>query len=418
MRRMPSGAYSVLLLVCLAISCTSSRPFEPGRNADREGAAQAHTLQSGCTPSFSLDGGWLGGDAAYSIALPYTERSLWLFGDTFVGEPGAVDRHGAHFIHNSIGISRCLPDGSWTIEYFWGSDEGGQPRAFFQAAEEGRYVWPFDGFVHAGLLYVGLLEVEPAEPQGPLGLPFRAVGMYLARIDNYLEDPAEWRLLLTRVSASASVLPASAMVSDDAFAYFYTFGREGSTRHPRGLVRLRLSELEADWEDLPAALEYLADSGGWRPGIEGEDARLLMEDDASEMSVRFHPRLGKWLAVYNFPRLAEDTDSSPVEIPGRDVYLRVAARPAGPWSAPLVIHRIPEAAAAGESGVFCYAAKEHAQFATQERILVTYVCNLRPIAGRNGMQTLERLLGNLGIYYPIAISLPPPQLEGTWPASE
>ena len=47
-----------------------------------------------CLPSFPDKDGWYGGDGAYSITLD-KERTLWLFGDTFVSrEAGRKDRIG------------------------------------------------------------------------------------------------------------------------------------------------------------------------------------------------------------------------------------------------------------------------------------------------------------------------------------
>ena len=37
-------------------------------------------------PDFPYSGGWLGGDAAYSIAID-PRTTLWLFGDSFVASP-------------------------------------------------------------------------------------------------------------------------------------------------------------------------------------------------------------------------------------------------------------------------------------------------------------------------------------------
>src|SRR5262245_33415350 len=57
-----------------------------------------------CWPSFPYQQGWLGGDGAYSVPLG-PSRTLWLFGDTFVGGPEQRDRAGAQFVHNSIALS-------------------------------------------------------------------------------------------------------------------------------------------------------------------------------------------------------------------------------------------------------------------------------------------------------------------------
>ena len=124
-----------------------------------------------CWPSFPYRDGWLGGDAAYSIPLD-AERSLWLFGDTFVGEPGQLDRRGASFIHNSIGLSHCGSDGTWAMEYHWSRDSDGVPHAFIDRGRPGAWWWLFDGFLHEGRLYIGLLEVEKSAPSGPLAMPF------------------------------------------------------------------------------------------------------------------------------------------------------------------------------------------------------------------------------------------------------
>ena len=44
------------------------------------------SARSQALPSFPYENGWLGADAAYSIPLG-SGKSLWLFGDTFVGGP-------------------------------------------------------------------------------------------------------------------------------------------------------------------------------------------------------------------------------------------------------------------------------------------------------------------------------------------
>ena len=70
--------------------------------------------QAACLPSFPYKDGWLGGDAAYSVRLG-DGRSLWLFGDTFVGKPGASDRKGAAMIANSVALSTCGVSGKVSI---------------------------------------------------------------------------------------------------------------------------------------------------------------------------------------------------------------------------------------------------------------------------------------------------------------
>src|SRR5258706_2064860 len=60
-------------------------------------------------PEFNYTDGWLGADDAYSVPLTSTE-SLWLFGDTFVGNSEANLRSQATTKgRNRTGVSRCLP---------------------------------------------------------------------------------------------------------------------------------------------------------------------------------------------------------------------------------------------------------------------------------------------------------------------
>ena len=63
----------VLLLLSISLCACSTFPT-PRPAAD---------FSSRCLPSFPDQEGWYGGDGAYSIKLD-NQRTLWLFGDTFV----------------------------------------------------------------------------------------------------------------------------------------------------------------------------------------------------------------------------------------------------------------------------------------------------------------------------------------------
>ena len=154
-QRAPAGLTHLLglAIVLPVISCATLDPEEK--------------IASCGPPSFPYAAGWLGGDAAYSIPIS-AGKSVWLFGDTFVGAPDQQTRKGASLVHNSIAISECLPSGEWKIEYSWGREEDGAHRAFLDTGQNEIYWWLFDGFLYEDRLYLGLLEVEPSEPRGPL----------------------------------------------------------------------------------------------------------------------------------------------------------------------------------------------------------------------------------------------------------
>ncbi len=87
-------------------------------------------------PVFPYSQGWLGADDAYSIPLA-PGKSLWLFGDTFVGGPNTKLRTQAKtMVHNSIGISTCERGKNCKIRYYWRNPEAAMPRSFFDTGRE------------------------------------------------------------------------------------------------------------------------------------------------------------------------------------------------------------------------------------------------------------------------------------------
>jgi hypothetical protein len=367
-----------------------------------------------CAPSFPYQDGWLGGDAAYSVPLSDGE-SLWLFGDSFVAANEQRDRRGSFFIHNSVGLSRCDRNGQWRIDYAWGRDPDGNPGAFLERNSSDGWWWLFDGFMHHERLYLGLLEVEKSSPQGNLQLPFAFTGFHLGRIANPRDPPKNWQVDVIALASQPSqprLLPASSLVVSDDHLYLFSFVDRADGSHPRGLTRLPLRALDGRARDLSGSIETLTTDGSWKPGLDVDDARILMNDNATEMSVRFHAGLGRWLAIYNYPDVGEDF---PEERPSDAVWLRSATNIAGPWSDRQLLYRIPELTPSDTRGrdpnTGCYAAKEHPQFASGNDITFTYVCNLFTGREQDPMSILQRLLLDMRLYRPIPVSLELPPLH-------
>ncbi|MCP5057652.1 MAG: DUF4185 domain-containing protein [bacterium] len=366
---------------------------------------------SRCEPAFPFRQGWLGGDAAFSVPLG-GHRSLWLFGDTFVGEPGQASRRGARFIHNSIALSECDSEGQWSIDYRWGTGPDGAT-AFFDRGEAGKWWWLFDGFSYGGHLYVGLLEAEATLPRGPLAMPFGFTGVELARISNPEEDPSVWQFERLRLSRSPLALPASAMVAHGAHVYFFTFLDRQARSYPRILVRLPLASLDSGADDLEPSLETLTTDGHWQPGFHPLAARIIMEDDATEMSVHFLPSEGVWLALYSYPSVKGDF---PEQRPSDRVWFRTAASLSGPWSPRRPLFQVPELDPNGVDDVdphtACYAAKAHPQLSVPGSVVFTYVCNLFAGPGGDVGVLLDRLVEDLEVYRPIPVEVDlPPDLS-------
>jgi hypothetical protein len=377
--------------------------------------------QAECLPVFPDQAGWYGGDAAYSVPLPGVDgrTSLWLFGDSFVQRPDSGEGRQYPFVHNSIAVSHCSAGGKWSLDYFWGRDHEGLPRAFFAPdpdagwvrrtlEETGRfpYYWLFDGFVAHDVLFVGLLRVVEAEPRGPFALPFRLLGMDLARIENFRKTPQDWQILISTLSENLVAFPGSAFVISGNFVYPFAFIDRGDGRTHRILSRLDLEALELWQPDLSSRLETLATDSRWKLGFTPDHAMILMDDDASEMSVHFDSKREAWIAVYSqLDHNADQRDAEPVVI-------RRAQQLEGPWSAPEILFEIPEMAldASGQRdrNLFCYAAKAHPQFAAQGQLLITYVCNLFASNPTQTLEVLRRLQETPDLYRARALRVPIP----------
>ncbi|HEY8494037.1 MAG TPA: DUF4185 domain-containing protein [Myxococcota bacterium] len=385
---------ALLLLAALAAGAPGCATL-PGFAAD---------AQQACWPRFPYRDGWLGGDGAWSVPLSRT-RSLWLFGDTFVGRPDQHDRVGAQLVHNSLGVSECR-NGRFAIEYVWGRGPDGAPRAFLEKPDGAGWWWPFGGFLHEGALYLGLLEVEGAPPRGPLGLPFRLRGSALARVSNPRDPPHRWRIQILPLARDAGAHPVSAFAIAEPYLYLFGFLDRPDGRSPRILARLPLAALAARAPDLPGALETWAGAQGWLPGFRPDQAAIVMDDDATEMSVRHHPESGRWLALYGHP--APD-GPFPARAPSDAIYLRSAPAPEGPWSERRLVFRVPELAPDGAAPpdlhTACYAAKEQPQFSRPGSLTFTYVCNLFAGPDQDPWPILARLQRRMELYRPIAASV-------------
>ena len=358
--------------------------------------------QVACWPLFPYVEGWLGADGAYSVPLS-RGQSLWLFGDTFVGIPGQANRMGAQFINNSVAVSDCDSGGRFSIRYFWGRSADGSARAFFHR-EGGGWWWPFGAFRHAERLYVGLLEVEAAPPAGALGVNFTLTGASLARIETRGDDPTAWRIEVLPLSKGADAFPLSALVVHASHLYLFAF--LGGSEQPRLLTRLPLASLEGAAANPGAALETLAGDGRWLPGLRAEEARILMDDDASEMTVHFHASLGRWLALYSFPELSGDF---PATRPSDAVWVRTAEALEGPWSERHLVFRVPELAEGpchpGTRTPVATARRSSRSSPRPGSLTFTYVCNLFSGVGSEPNAILERLLRKMDLYRPVAATV-------------
>ncbi len=341
----------------------------------------ASGAQHACRPDFPLQDGWLGGDGVYSIPLSDTD-SLWLFGDSFIGDGTADTRKDAALISNSLALSRCI-EGEWTISYHWKKNDGA-PAAYFvppdavKSADGHKSVryWPLDGIYHEGVLTLFLMRVETVDPTSPLG--FAITGTDLVRIGNPTAPPRTWHMRIHPLARVPALTGSGILRRDNHLLLMTPLEGRDYPDHPVILTRLPLDQLD----DAAPAIETLMPDGAWRAGIAAGTGARVIPQAASEMSVDIDPRGDGFVAVH----------MDPTPFSSR-IMLRRAPVLEGPWSDMVPLFSVGDAGHDHDDGVFCYAGKAHEQFRKPggEALLVTYACNaLR----------FEALLDDLGLYIP------------------
>jgi len=346
----------------------------------------AETHHFDCTPAFPFQQQWQGADAAYSIPLQ-DGRVVWVFGDTLYGDRRIVTGEEPQMVHNTIGISTCK-EGKWKIDYTIKRDAKGGYDSFFKPQKsDGTYYWALDGVEYKNELWITLLCVRNAPNSNAFALGFEICGTDLAHVTGLDGDAQNWKVAyFPLVSEGVHANPSASTVIEGDYLYIYTL-YEKETR-PQILTRIPLKGLD----DPKKNLQYLGSDDQWHDGIEPTKAKTIMKTGASEMSVRYHPELKKWIAVMVDPQIFSDK-----------VILRTSPSMIGPWPDGEVIYRIPilqKSDPKYDPDTFCYAGKEHPEFERPGELLFTYVCNtMKP----------NKLVAETNVYFPQVVRMPMPE---------
>jgi Domain of unknown function (DUF4185) len=305
---------------------------------------------------FDREEGWTGADGAYSVALG-EDRTLWLFGDTWIGKIRDGRHVDASLINNSVAVQKGTDPATATVRFYYRHANDGRPESFIRPTDGKCWFWMYDGILAPDGLYLFLIELERAEPSG-----FRLVGTWLAQIPNPTDAPTDWHIRLKRIpwarfSPSGDLFFGSAILEDGGF--YYIFGIDEVVRngwHDKFMIVARVPKGHL-W-DLDQ-WRFHGD-GKWKPDL-GSLTRLCGEM-ANEYSVSYLERLGQYVAVYTEEGISDFT------------VARKAPTPYGPWSSPIRLYTCPEAA--WGPSIICYAAKGHPSLSSRPDVLiVSYVAN-------------------------------------------
>lgn len=320
---------------------------------------------------FRDDPRWRGSDDAYSIPLD-GDRTLWMFGDTFVSRPGRATRVDSYFIRNSVAVQTGRDPRTATMDFAWrGTDEA--PADFLPGEGPGtdaEWLWPVHGAYQDGrlLLFAMACDLPPGGDAGdPLGISFRVTGWRAFTVDNAAQPPVRWRLepVTARPDTGGGILGTAALV-EDGLLYLWSM-RAGTAQ----LARVPLDV--AVKGDL-GQLEWWAGGAEWVPGV-------------ARAAVALTPALTE----FTVHRLADGrlclVDVTPLHGADAAVCVRWADRPEGPWTDREPAYVIPEGTRAD---AFVYAGKAHPE-QHGDGLVVTYASNGRDLAA---------LYADESLYYP------------------
>ncbi len=319
-------------------------------------------------------GGWIAGDATYSIALP-DGRTLWLFGDTFLGEvnPDNSIKSGSEFIRNSA----VIQDGDSLNTLHGGTSS--DPSDFIPTQHpDSTWYWPEHGLVEDDTLRIFVAKFREAD-NGTPGFNFEHAGNDMA----LFTYPGLQFLHATPILASEvnGVLYGDRILVDTTHTYIY--GRRSdpdyNIPYPHVARTLNGTVRDQNWK--------FHEGSGWSADP-ASTTRIHSFQVSQQYSVSTYR--GKYIL------LTQDIWLSP------EIFSFTAPTPAGPWSNQRLLYTTPET---GE-GMFTYNAYVHPQFDRNREMLVSYNVN----------GDFWSIFNNVEIYRPRFIRIPYMNLDyAFWP---
>jgi len=345
---LPVSRLVIVLLLLLSSAC---RPHLPQFTVE--------TLPRYEAP-FQRSTGWTGGDGVFSVRLD-SNRILWLFGDTFIGEVKDGRHINAVLVNNTIAVQTGKEPSQAAIGFLHGRTTQGTPAAFLQPADGVGWFWPYHGVRTKEGLFLFLIQVERTD--GPPGFDFRTVATWLGIVSNPDDPPDRWLFQQQKLpwSNENRLFGSSVLLKGDDCYIFGTLDEISGGVRKKQLILARV----------PAT--RILDFNQWRFYANGEwvaevdRAGHLGENVANEFSVSFQPAINRYLMLYTQDSLSEY------------MVFRLAPELHGPWGEPIRFYRCPEAEWAPR--IFCYAAKGHPEISlSPEELIVTYTTNSMDLA--------------------------------------
>lgn len=316
---------------------------------------------------FQRTNGWLGADVAYSVPLG-SDRTLWLFGDTFVGQIRDGKRTSAKMIHSSIAIQRFGDE----PQFYYPMDKKREPQSFIESPGPRTYFWLSDGVRTRQGLYIFMQQVQWLNDSA---WGFKCVGTWLVTVQNPDTSPARWiiskqKLPFVRTTDGQDLVLGCEILKSGNYIYIYGYSNHTNSSADKNLILVRAPE---DDSGNPASWEF--DSNGtWTKDI--DKITTIFSGAGAEGSVSWQPFLKKFVYIYSDGIWGS-------------ILMRTAGAPEGPWSAPVKLYQCPDMKFSPK--VFCYAAKGHPELGTKNELLISYAAN---------SDSLSEVMNDIRLYWP------------------
>ncbi|WP_213527092.1 DUF4185 domain-containing protein [Paenibacillus cisolokensis] len=360
------------------------------------------------TNLFHRSCGWSGADGIYSIPLHACERNgtannartLFLFGDTFIGEVDKTSdrRISPVIINNTAAVLDGGKPRPEAVQFVWRRDDEGNPASLFVPATpkasqiEGAYYWLQDGIVVGNMFYCFPMIIGP-NPDGPEGFQFAVHG--IARVSAPVDEDglrydeniqADTDLYYEAANGRTTYFGAAFMALTESAGtanpdgHIYIYGLQNGASGP-AMVVARVPEAR------------FADFAAWRfwNGAEWTAEKEQVVPIADEISCEFSvtPMSDQWEGAA-YAVVFQEAGAGL----GNRLSMYVGASPVGPFADPIRLYACAEPDEG--KGIYVYNAKAHPHLSRPGELLASYNVNTT---------SMDMHMQHAGIYRPRFVNI-------------
>lgn len=295
-----------------------------------------------------VNGGWLASDATISLLLP-DGKTLWLFGDCFVGEKSGafgIEKSTSTFINNAA----IIDDGNILTTYYGGTTQN--PSSLIPKDGDNIF-WPEHATIENDTIKIFAIKII-FEDTGIPGFNFRVGRTHLAsfkypEMKHISTDPVEY------ITDSTMRFGTHVLKRDD---FTYIFGKKdtliGGFKYPLPMLARVENSVSEPWE-------FYAGSGSW--SFNCKEAEPIGDRPMSESFFVYEKNNKFYLIMHEIWLIGE-------------LYILESDEITGPWN---------KSSTGGVENLFCMIPKHgnnftynlfaHPQFTNDEKILISFNVN-------------------------------------------